>query len=448
MTVELMRAPFPLTYRELYLPRGIKGWAGPLPSSRYNGHELTFTGARHGTTVDGVHFTGAADSNINCGAIHNAAAKLWVSFRFKLDADYAAGAASDLMFFGKFIGIDDRLIIYLASGDGMLYFVHVSGGAAIFVIASTENSWNAGQWYHVLASLSDTVPAQRLIIENGIPVTDTAAAVNIPNGGDFVIGDQVDPGAGVGCKGVIADFCCEEGVDLTANEEADLYRGISPFTVDNKWLLDEGRGVTAYDRGADGNDGTLDTTATWAWGRVKQPVISFDGLNDVATGAVGANINGAITLVWAGKLKAHYDGVLDDHYFVEYWIDATHYCMIYLNSITGDVRFLGVSAGTNIACDLEGFGIEIDDYAIFIATLTAGGVGKLYANGRLHSVDAGVTAFPAGGAIAYIGAEDSPAYYDVSKPLLVGLIDGVFDQHQVLAYSRFLDRIFNLGVVT
>ncbi|KKN16377.1 hypothetical protein LCGC14_0976720, partial [marine sediment metagenome] len=105
------------------------------------------------------------------------------------------------------------------------------------------------------------------------------------------------------------------------------------------------------------------------------------------------------------------------------------------------------AAGTNAVADLNGFAIEIDDYAIFIGTVTAGGVIKLFANGILHETDTGLAAIAAGGITTYIGAEDTPAFWDVSKPLLVALIDGALTDKQVLAYSRWLDRIFNLGVV-
>lgn len=452
MTVGLMRAPFPITYRELWLPRGIKGWTGPLPPSRYNGHELAFTGARRGTTCDGVHFTGAPTSNINCGAIHDNVTKLWISFRFKLDQPFDTGAAGSLHLFGKILGAGDYLDIALDVADGKIKWRQYTGAAQDFELigctaAGDITSWEAGRWYHVLASLSDTAGGiQRFLIDNYADA-DTQAAANTPNGGDFIIGDEDDPGNGNGFQGVIADFFCEEGVDLATNREDDLYRGIAPITADNRWLLDEGRGVTAYDRGVAGNNGTLDTSSTWAWGRVKQPIISLDGRNDHAQSAAGVDVSGAVTMVWAGKMKAHYDGVLEDKYFVEYWIDNNNHYQIYLHSLIGDVRFLCAAAGTTAVADLHGFAIEIDDYAIFIGTVTAGGVIQLFANGVLHDTDTGLAPIAAGGITTYIGAEDSPAYWDISKPLMVALIEGAFDQKQALDYSRWLDRIFNLGVV-
>ena len=453
MTVDISRAPFPITYRELWLPRGIKGLTGPLPSSRYNGHEVTFTGARRGTTCDGVHFTGVATSNINCGAIHNGAAKLYLSFRFKLDQSYGAGGGNKWLW-GKRIDGNDYIELRLNNSNGSIKFLkNTTAGGLVVNLDSVRTSWEAGVWYQVLISISSAAGA-RFIVDNGTPITDADLSA-APPGGDLIIADQDDPGGGSGFEGVIADFFCEEGVDLTATQEEDLYRGIPPVTVDNEWLLDEGRGATAYDRGADGNNGALDAaglaavppTLGWAWGRVKQPVISLDGINDYGQSSAGVDVSGAVTIVWAGKLKAIYDGVSDDHYLVEFFIDNTNHYQINYNLITGDMRFLCVVGGVSVVADLTAFPIVIDDYAIFIGTVTAGGVIKLFANGILHETGIGLPAIAGGGMTAYIGAEDTPAYWDVSKPLLVGLIDGAFTDKQVLAYSRFLDKVFNLGVV-
>ncbi len=448
--IDISRAPFPVTVRELWLPRAINGVG--LPSSRHDGHPLTLTGAKLGSTADGVHFTGAVTSNINCGAIHNASAKLWVSFRFKLDQPFSSGDPAQRLW-GKLINYwNDYMLLHLFAATGVLRFEMTAGGISDFAIWSTETSWDAGRWYHVLAAISDTAGRGRLRIDNGTPVltNDLAPA---PNGGIFTIGHVNDPGVGLGCVGVIADFFCGTG-DLTDVEEDDLYRGIAPVGANNRWLLDEGRGGTAYDRGVDGNNGTLDAaglaavppTLGWAWGRVKQPIISLDGRNDHGQSAAGVDVSGAVTLVWAGKFKAHYDGVLEDKYFVEYFIDNNNHYQFNLNNLTGDIRFLCGVGGTTAWADLHGFPIEIDDYGILIGTITAGGVIKLFANGVWHHTDTGLAAIASGGITTYIGAEDSPSMWDVSKPLLVGLFDTAWTAKQVKAFSKWLNDILSLGV--
>jgi len=445
--IDLARAPFPVKYRELWLPRGINEQAS-LPSSRHDGHGLAFTGARRGTTVEGVHFDGSVTSNINCGAIHSNIPKLWVSFRFKLDQPFAAGVPADQYLWGKFVDATHYVRANLEAASGVLRFHFNDGGANIFVLLSTINSWDAGVWYHTIMSLSDVAGGtQRLLVDNTLEDSDIVAASNTPNGGDLVFGDYDDPGGGVGFQGVIADVFVGTD-DLTANEEQNLYNGIPPWapadTV-NAYPLDEGRGVTAYDRGTGGNNGTLDTSATWAWGRVKQPVISLDGINDHAQSVIGADVSGAVTAVWAGKLKARYAAVITDHQLLEFFIDNNNWYGLFFNPLTHDFRWQCNAVGTFTTCDTHGFAPEIDDYCIFIGT-AAGGVAQLFTNGVLDDTDTGLAAIAAGGITTYIGAEDTPAYWDVSKPLLVALIEGAFNQKQALAYSRFLNKIFNLGL--
>ncbi len=430
-------------YRELWLPELINSHA-TLPSSIAGGHPLALTGARKGTTAEGARVYGnnAGNDYINYGAIHDASDKLWVSLRFKLDQDWTTGGGTQRIW-GKRVGAADYMYLYLDSGSGALYFQKYVGGGQVFLLnRDAVGPWNAGQWYHVIFSISDTEGA-RLRLDNGITATDADNSA-VPNGGNFLLG-AVHTTFGSGFKGVFADVVVGTD-DLSEAEETDLYNGIPPVDAVNEWLLDEGRGVTAYDRGSGGNNGALATVVTWAWGECKQPVISLDGINDLGQSSAGVDVSGAITMFWAGKMKAHYDGTLADHYFLEFFIDNNNHYQINNNLITGDVRFLCVVGGVPVFADLSGFGIEIDDYVIFIGTVTAGGVIRLFANGLLHETGTGLPAIAAGGITAYIGAEDTPSMYDISKPLMVGLIDGAFTERQARGFSRALNDILGLGL--
>ena len=81
MALAQNREPFPVTYRELWLPSHIRGTT-LLPAFRGDAHGLILTGAQKQTTCDGVLFNGTATSNINYGAIHNAA-RIAIRFRFR-----------------------------------------------------------------------------------------------------------------------------------------------------------------------------------------------------------------------------------------------------------------------------------------------------------------------------------------------------------------------------
>ena len=435
----LPKTPFPVTFRESWLPPAINGVG--LPSSVEGGHPLALTGARLGSTVDGVHFTGAVDSNINAGAIHDNIAKLWISFRFKLDQLHDSGAVTSMTLWGKDLDATHRIRVTLES-NGKLY-IEQKDGATVFLLWSVEDTWNAGQWYHVLASLSDTVPAQRLIIDGGTPVTDTQAAVNTPNGGDFVIGDLDDPGGGLGFRGVIADFVC--GIDdLSTAEEEDLYKGIPPADAVNFWPLREGRGVTAYDRGSGGDDGTLDTTASWSFGQVEQPILDLDGMNDVGISSSGVDISGNLTLVWVGKMKSSYDGLSDGHYQVRIRVDGNNQLDFQYLAASDEIIFVYTGNG-NIA--IAGYADKpaIDDYMIMIGVGMSGVGAKLFINGSLSEFAGNPAAIPAGVATAFIGRRHV-ADYDLSTPLFIALIDGAFTAKQARAFTQWLKDIYNLPI--
>jgi hypothetical protein len=443
MTIELLKSPFPVTYRELWLPSGIRANA-TMPSSIYNGHALTLTGAQKRTTVDGVRGNGTNTSNINCGALHNASAKLWVSLRFKLNIAFAAGAAADQYIWGKYSDADNYIYAWLENADGKLYFKLRTTATDRFTVSSVATTWAAGTWYHLLFSIS-SVNAVRMRINNGTAVTDPNTNA-LPNGGDLCFLDYDDPGAGTGFKGVIADIFVGTD-DLTTTEEADLYKGTPPDDVVNEYLLDEGRGVTAYDQGSGANNGTLDTSATWAWGQCRQVVLGMDGINNrAATGYVG-DIGGNTTHVWVGKMKSTYNAIsVQKTLYYHYNLADSLNCDF--NSGTNALRFRALGAGASGYVDYT-VKPSIDDYNIFLFTVVNGVSASLFANGQLYQTVTGNGVISRAAAAFWFGADaggPSPGRADISKPLLVGLIEGALTAKQALAYSRYLRNIFNLPI--
>ena len=436
-------APFPITYRELWLPPGINENAS-LPTSIDGGHGLTLTGARKSTTADGVHGTGANTSNINAGAnaVDNAAAKYWVSLRFRPDVDWASGDG-DQYIWGKYVDATHYIRCRLDSATGNLIFEKNEGGATFsMAIASPagDGIWHARVWYHVLCSISNTAAA-RFKVDDADLQTD-ADVVAMPNGGDLCFLDFDDPGAGTGFIGVEVDIFC--GTDnLTGAEETDLYNGVPPTDTIHEYLLDEGRGVTATDRGSGADDGTLDTSCTWAFGQVQQPIISFDAINDRAVSSAGIDITGASTIVWVGKVKNTYNGNGHHAYLIKIRVDGNN-DLYFQYHATNLLNFTAFGAGAFDTVWL-GYGFALDEYVILIGTLTAGGVISIYANGVFGGRDTGVGA-PAGVTTATIGAIQGGGNYDNSKPLFIALIDGAFTQKQALAYSRYLKNVFNLPI--
>jgi hypothetical protein len=433
--------PAGYSWRELWDFKATNGLI--VPSLVRSGHPLTLTnGMAKRTTCDGVHFTGAATSYINCGAIHDLATTLWMSFRFKLDTNFVA-ATPRMNLFGKWV-LSNYIQVVIETGNTKLYWLSCVAGVNKFTLSvdsPTPGTWVAGQWYHVLVSMS-AVNGARLRIDNGVAQT-SANTDPISAIGTFQIGNLASGTSGA--IGVISDFFCGTD-DLTLTEEADLYRGIPPADAVHVWTLDEGRGITAYDRGSAPANGTLGSACKWAQGKTDLACLSPDGIDSYAISSSGVNLAGAVTFVWAGKLKALYSTVSNDHYLFEHYIDNNNYYQMWLNFIAHDFRFMIKAAGTTKDVDLTGFTNSIDDYAIFIATSALDGTIKLYANGILHDTATGAPVMPVGAAQALIGAEDSPAYYDVSKPVIHGLINGALSDREVYELSKEIDQRFKLGI--
>ncbi len=202
-----------------------------------------------GTVLD---FNGAINSDINCGAINNNIPKFWISFWWRFDVTYD-GSTVDEWVWSKRIGAADFSNLKFDAPSGQLLWQR--NGAGAFLLASTTHSWTGGQWYHILASQSDTAGGvQRLLIDNVLEDSDVAAAGNLPNGGNFVIGDR-SAGAGLGPTGTVANVVV--GIDdLTVTEERELYAGTAPADATDLWYIDEGTGTNIVSYGTVANAGT------------------------------------------------------------------------------------------------------------------------------------------------------------------------------------------------
>ncbi len=452
MSTNIKKMPFPVTYRELWLPEGINTDV-TLPTAPPKGHGLTLQGAQKGTTCDGVHLTGGATSNIVIvdNAIQNSQQAFHITIRFKLDTTFDATAPADFVLFKKTEGVNDWLKIFLENADGRLHFDHRIGIGMVFQLASATNSWLAGVWYTVTCELTST-PTQRMIVNGVEEDAHTDAAQPTPASGAMVLFSSAD-GDADGIVGTVSWVVIGVGatatVALTVLEEGYLNAGIPPVTAKVQYmlLLDEGRGVTATNRGSAGagGNGTLDSACTWKFGAVRQPCLSLDSINDYAVSSSGVDISGAITLVWAGKMKSTYASTAIDRDLIELFIDNTNLYGLYYNLLTNDLDWHKITGGGSDKAS----GVlapTIDEYKILIATATVAGVLALYSNGVLLDTGTWAAPMPALAAVAYIGAEDSPANFDISKPLFIGLIEGAFTAAQAKTYSRWLNAKLGLGL--
>ncbi len=223
-----------------------------------SGEKTIRTGIPSWQTGNVLHFDGTANSNINTGAVYNAATQLWISLRFKLDTPFASGFGHDMCLFGKQLGGNDFIDLILTDLDGRLVFRKYDGGPT-FGVTSTQTSWAANTWYHVLFSIS-SVNAVRLRIDNGTAITNANTSA-VCNGGNFVIGNRTLASTN-GFTGTI--FNVTVGTDdLTLAEENALYTGTAPPDATDYWTIDEGAGNSITSYGSSANTGTKGADATW-----------------------------------------------------------------------------------------------------------------------------------------------------------------------------------------
>lgn len=431
------------SWRELWLAQNISGtnW----PSSVPGGQPLVLTNAAaKRTTADGVHFiAGVATSNVKFADPYDAVNDWWVSFRFKLDQDFSSASSTDQYLVAKYVDGTNYLNIFLRASDGALVMDHTEAGGQE-IIVSAETSWTAGTWYHVLCSIS-TTNGKRLVIDGGTAVTEAADQTAISLIADFTIGARDDGTSTEGFAGVISDVVMgNDALTTTAGsgEEARLAEGIPPSDAVNLFTLDEGRGTTANDRGSGADNGTLDSSCTWAYSGTKQAVMSIDGINDYAVSSAGVRISGDTTLVWIGKMKSTYTQT-PLHRLIQIYIDGNNSLQFY-GGDTGLITFR--AEGSNTAKALtHTITHSIDDYIILMGTLTFGGVAGFIVNGVSVDTDTAVGRVSGDNATAYIGAANVPDTYDVSKTILAGLIESALSVQEAINLSRYFNNWLGLG---
>lgn len=207
---------------------------------------------------DVLHFNGGATNAVDCGALHNNSAKLWVFMRFELDDTFNDSSPTRQELFTKAVGGGDYVLASLRNDSGQIGFLQQLGGITGCALYSTTTEWDAGQIYEVLFSISDTGGGvQRLLVDGLLEASGTTAAKNLPNGGNFIIGYNAHDSSMIIHDVVVGTD------DLLVAEETAMFAGDFPADAVNLWHLDEGAGGTAYDLGTGGNDGTIGAGCSW-----------------------------------------------------------------------------------------------------------------------------------------------------------------------------------------
>lgn len=431
-------------FRELWLPKNIVD--SKLPSSIPGGHALTLSGARRATTANGVRFLpGVATSNIKFSDPYDAVNNWWASFRFKLTQNFATGAAADQYLIGKYDDATNYLVVWLENADGKLYMSHREGDGAE-TVSSAEVSWTAGTLYHVLVSCSIT-EGQRLIVDGGAAQTEAGNTTAISLLADMCVGARDDGTSTEGLGGVISKVVMGNDIltqTAVTGEEALLAKGIPPSDAVNLFTLDEGRGTTAYDRGSGADDGTLDSSCTWDFDAKKLVAISPDGINDYGS-ASGVKINGNISIVSVMRAKSTYSSNPNASTF--YWLRVDASNDIEFHSWPGAAQAVYYVIGNGTAMSfLINFSPAIDDYLIFINTLTIAGAIESFLNGVSKGTGSGAGQISGANATVNISSTHTPACFDVSSNLLFGIVEGALSAAETLKLSIDINLRLGLGL--
>ena len=429
--------PYGGRWRELWRAKHIN--STNLPSSIAGGAPMTLSnGACLGSTADGIHFmAGVATSNVKFADPYDAAGDWACSFRFKPDTDFSSASATDQYLLGKYVDATNYLVIYLRASDGKICFDHTEGGATEDVVTA-ETSWTAGTWYHILVSKSNTNTKQRIRINGGTAVEE-ANGTAISLVADICIGARDDGVSTEGFAGVITDVSMFNDT-LSDAEEIALSRGDPPIDAINRFTFDEGRGTTATDRGSGADNGTLDSSCSWAFGGCKRPVLSLDGIDAKAVGTDTSDIRGALTFVWVGRIKAF--NLTNLEIYLSAYGDSSN--RIHLYQDNGAIIFAHVG-GATVTTRSYSASLAIDDYVILIGVVGVSSL-YLYENGVVKGSN---TSTPG-------DIETDVAYYEIGalgggnrgygQALLAGIVDGELSASNARELSKWLNEQLDLGL--
>lgn len=441
-------------FRELWLPQNIIPNSS-LPGSVQRGHSLTLTGAQLGSTVNGLWMRGAELITILDHADISITDNLTVVLpAFVLRGTFPSDYAADM---GLMNLNNGAVIARLNHTTGALDFIfHNVHGLADLTVSTTKVSWAANTVWQVAFTFKNNgigVISVRLYI-NGVAENTSDqvdSVITVPVGNTF-IGEDLT----TFFTGKLQRMCLiYDTTILTATQLLQIYNGI-PYVTNLKAYLPldhPGRGLTLPDRSAGGNcSGTISGTVigpqVWDFeGHPKLAVLNLDGRNDSAFQASASNISGDISVVWAGKMGSTYSDVGNYKYFFQFYIDANNSIEIACQDTGTAITFYCRGTGIGVATSFTPTW-SIGDYIIMVDTLTAAGNMQLLSNGLLVATGSGVGKISASLASVYIGRDNTgiAGRYDVSKPILVGLIDGALSINDGIKFTRNIDKQMRLGL--
>lgn len=269
---------------------GLVGWwtlheqTGPATDLSGNGNDGTVTGTTRGVVGKGgltaYEFDGTDDIlDMGSPAAVSGVDPVTVSFWFNPDIDISGGTAVDWQFIGK--SGEWAIENDSGGGDGSTLAMGIWGDR----LNTTQATWTAGTWYHVVYVVDSTGGVFEVYVNGGLdnskaPGSSIASTTN----GLYIGGEGANNVQYV--DGTIADARIYNRA-LSAAEIQTLHDwghgdyANPPGSSDGGvayWSLDEDTGTTATDAWGT-NDGTV-SGATVGVSGVRDTAYSFDGTDD------------------------------------------------------------------------------------------------------------------------------------------------------------------------
>lgn len=338
-------------------------------------------------TGNTLSFDGTANSRIDCGAIYDATATLWVSFWFKLDNDFIDGVGLETHLWGKYVDGNNYLYIRLIPNARLEVRKYDAGVQSFLMYAlppevGPPNYWAANKWYHVIASVS-LANGARMLINGALRDTDPDNSA-VCNGGNFLIGSSRPAPQAQRFDGQIQNVVVGTD-DLVPAEELALYSGIAPGDETDYWFIDEGDGTDIFSYGSSGNDGTAEAATSWVTSTYTTDVTGrlCDYYLDIDSDRWGANLKGQTVpdnnnnwIIYEGNVSpyaTHYkhtvSSVLQVRYLPNDMIKGQAYSAGTVTVTNGDETVVG--AGTTWVDNMEGgLFVSTDGVQYVIDTIT------------------------------------------------------------------------------
>lgn len=450
--IKSLQLPPGYKYRELWLPQNIIPDTSLLRSV-HAGHNLTLTGAKLSSTVDGLKMQGAELVTITDHAdIHITDNLTVVLPAFILPVTFAAGAVADMGIMNLNNG---AVIARLNSTTGALDFIFndVDGGADE-TVSTTKVSWAKDTLWQVGFTFvnNGTGVISVIIYINGVAenTNDQVDGPIVVPAGNTILGNDLT----TFITGKLQrQFLVYSTTILTATRMLNIYKGEIYATNLKAYLPFDhpGRALSMPDRSTGGNcSGTISGTATasiWDFGTIKQSALDVDGLNDYAQSALAViDTSGDLSMVWVGKIRTSYDALTGSPFLFTLRTAVGQIMTMEYNQPTNEFRFFyRFMPGPVDRIVTYTPKPSIDDYVVIICKLTAAGVISLFGNGVLMGTTTGGGSALGLGQIT-VGAHPGLSNYGHNKPLLIALISGAFTKKDAIAYARYLKNKFNLPI--